>query len=107
MKEWLAESGIDDSRIKTLPGGNWLNFDIPVKDAERLLKTEYNVYQHGVSGQPHIACEEYSLPRHLSEHVDFVLPTVHFDMQVDKRKDKVKKRTVDSYPAAVQPNVGE
>ena len=86
VKQWLTESGIHKDRVSYSPG--WLNFDVSVAEAEKLLKTQYHVYRHGSSGQPHIACEEYSLPQHVSPHVDFITPTVHFDVKVQKPKKK-------------------
>lgn len=35
-----------------------------------------------------IACESYHLPEHVTPHVDFVTPTIHFDAKVQKRTDK-------------------
>jgi len=32
-----------------------------------------------------VACEEYHLPQHISDHVDFVLPSVHFDAKIKRR----------------------
>ena len=32
-----------------------------------------------------LACESYHLPEHLTPHVDFVTPTVHFDAKLSKR----------------------
>ncbi|KAI9626310.1 hypothetical protein KEM48_010562 [Puccinia striiformis f. sp. tritici PST-130] len=46
---------------------------------EKLLDTKYHVYLHEETGQTHIACEDYKLPARLFEHIDIVLPTVHFD----------------------------
>ena len=65
----------------------FLEFDATVDEAESLLNTKYNVYEHTQTGQPHVACEEYSIPAHLKEHVDFVTPTLHFDAKV-KRQEK-------------------
>lgn len=64
----------------------FLEFDASVDEAEELLRTEYNVYYHTKTGQPHVACEEYSIPSHLTEHVDFVYPTVHFDAKVKRER---------------------
>lgn len=84
MKSWLSSAGIARERIKGSQSLTWLNFNATVDEAERLLKTTYHVYQHE-SGQPHVACEEYSIPSHLAEHIDIVYPTVHFDAKVKHR----------------------
>jgi tripeptidyl-peptidase-1 len=103
VKAWLASAGIDGPRVKQSKSLNWLEFSATVDEAEELLKTKYNVYEHE-SGQPHIACEEYSIPAHLQEHVEFVLPTVHFDAKLKARDASedfledlmVEKRSPDS-----------
>jgi tripeptidyl-peptidase-1 len=90
--EWLAASGLSSDKIKLSKGKTWVNFEASVDQAESLLHTKYHVYAHDVTGQPHIACEEYSLPKHLKSHVDFITPTVHFDTPVKGRSDQLKKR---------------
>ena len=84
VKAWLASAGIDEPRVRQSQSLNWLEFSATVDEAEELLKTRYNVYEHE-SGQPHIACEEYSIPAHLQGHVEFVYPTVHFDAKLKAR----------------------
>lgn len=85
VKAWLASAGVSEHRIKQSQSLSWLEFDATVDEAEALLKTTYNVYEHEETGQPHVACEEYSVPSHLKEHVDMVYPTVHFDAKVKPR----------------------
>ena len=91
VRNWLVSSGIESSRISLSRGKNWLNFDASITEVEALLKTEYKVYEHS-TGQAHVACDEYSLPQEISEHVDFIMPTVHFDTKIvgdpEKRKEK-------------------
>ena len=61
--------------------GSWMTFNATASEAESLLKTEYHLYNHD-SGHRHIACEQYSIPEHLTEHIDIVTPTVHFDKRI-------------------------
>ncbi|KAG9312229.1 peptidase S8/S53 domain-containing protein [Chiua virens] len=84
VRDWLLESGIDDHRIKLSTSGGWLEFQATVREAEGLLRTNYNVYRHH-TGTEHVACERYHLPEHLVPHIDFVTPTVHFDTKLTKR----------------------
>ncbi|KAK4545784.1 hypothetical protein LTR36_002738 [Oleoguttula mirabilis] len=84
VKAWLASAGISEHRVKQSQSLNFLEFDATVDEAEDLLKTEYHVYEHE-SGQPHVACDEYSVPSHLKEHIDLVYPTVHFDAKLKPR----------------------
>lgn len=58
---------------------------------ERLLQTEYKIYTH-VSGQDHIACEDYSVPQELSAHVDLIMPTVHFDTKIISNPEQSNKK---------------
>lgn len=70
----------------------WLEFNATADEAEALLRTKYHVYEHE-SGQPHVACTEYSIPSHLKEHIDMVYPTVHFDIKTrpHTRHDPVRR----------------
>ncbi|KAL9599924.1 MAG: hypothetical protein Q9219_003486 [cf. Caloplaca sp. 3 TL-2023] len=94
--QWLTESGIEHSRIELSSGKNWMMFNASIGEVEQLLQTKYHYYTHA-SGQGHIACDEYSVPQSLSKHIDFVMPTVHFDTKIVDRSDeeKLKKRDVD------------
>ena len=39
----------------------------------------------GATNTTPLACESYYLPEHLGSHVDFVTPTIHFDVKLSKR----------------------
>ncbi|PNS18572.1 hypothetical protein CAC42_5111 [Sphaceloma murrayae] len=94
VKEWLASSGIDKGRVTQSNSLSWLHFDASVEEAESLLKTKYHVYEHH-TGQPHVACDEYSLPSHIKKHIDFVTPSVHFDAKIrQRRSDELTKREI-------------
>ncbi|OAX42805.1 hypothetical protein K503DRAFT_766419 [Rhizopogon vinicolor AM-OR11-026] len=84
VRDWLVKSGLASERIRVSPTKGWINVDVTVEEAERLMNTEYHVYTHK-SGQEHVACEAYQLPEHVSSHVDFVLPSVHFDAKIKRR----------------------
>jgi tripeptidyl-peptidase-1 len=36
----------------------------------------------------HVACDEYSVPSHISSHIDFVSPGVHFDAKTKSDTDQ-------------------
>ncbi|KAG1881010.1 peptidase S8/S53 domain-containing protein [Suillus subluteus] len=84
VRDWLVENGLASERIRVSSTKGWINVIVTVKEAERLMNTEYNVYTH-VSGQEHVACEAYHLPEHISTRVDFVLPSVNFDVKLKGR----------------------
>ncbi|KIM96701.1 hypothetical protein OIDMADRAFT_94140, partial [Oidiodendron maius Zn] len=73
---WLNDSGIHTDRHRLSDGLGWLQFDAK---AETLFRTTYHLFEHGRSSTTHVACDEYSVPSHISSHIDFVSPGVHFD----------------------------
>lgn len=84
VRSWLIDSGVEPHRMKLSPTKGWLEVASTVEEAENLLLAEYHVYDHE-TGTKHIACESYHLPEHVTPHVDFVTPTIHFDAKVQKR----------------------
>lgn len=78
VSKWLSEAGISFKQSKGL---NWLDAKVTIEQAEALLKTKYFEYTHE-TGSKHIACEGYSVPEDIRQHIDFVIPTVHFDIKV-------------------------
>ncbi|THV45499.1 hypothetical protein BGAL_0482g00140 [Botrytis galanthina] len=75
--EWLLENGIDASSLRYSSAKDWIHLSIPVKDAERLLDTEYHVYEHEAGGQI-IRTPNWSLPMHLHQYIDAIQPTTSF-----------------------------
>jgi tripeptidyl-peptidase-1 len=69
-------------------GRNWLKVNVTVEEAESLLRTEYHVYTNVQTGNDHLACDDYSVPPHISEHIDFITPTIHFDATVKQKKQR-------------------
>ena len=86
--DWLAETGISPDRVRQSQGLNWLHAEVTVEEAENLLRTKYHRYTHTRTGQAHVACEEYSIPEHIQQHVDFITPTVHFDTKIAPQKKR-------------------
>ncbi|KAI9737674.1 MAG: hypothetical protein M1818_005678 [Claussenomyces sp. TS43310] len=89
--KWLEESGITD--FKQSKGLNWIDAEVTVEEAERLLQTTYHEYEHA-SGKKHVACEHYSVPEEIQEYIDIIVPTLHFDAKVEQPK----KRSIPSKP---------
>lgn len=46
VKEWLASSGIDSSRVVEYENKGWLAFEASVEEAEALLHTVYHEHEH-------------------------------------------------------------
>ncbi|KGQ06545.1 Tripeptidyl-peptidase sed1 [Beauveria bassiana D1-5] len=74
VKQWLIGHGIAEKDIHVNPTKTWITVDTTAGVVEKALKTRYHIYRSTASGQDHIGSEEYSLPNHLLDVVDFVRP---------------------------------
>ena len=92
VKEWLASAGIPLSRISKSQSMGWLNFDLTVAEAEKLLRTDYYIHEHGDSKTVQVAFDDYSVPETIREHVDFITPTLHFDAKIGSSGSDFRKR---------------
>ncbi|KAH7927947.1 subtilisin-like protein [Leucogyrophana mollusca] len=81
VRDWLLQSGVDPARVEVSPGKGWLHVNSTVGEVEGLLRAKYYVYVHD-TGAEHVASESYHLPAHVTPHVDFVTPTIHFDARL-------------------------
>jgi tripeptidyl-peptidase-1 len=103
VRSWLNSSGISSHRISQSAGRGWLDFKATVAEVEQLLKTEYWRYEHD-TGMAHLSCHEYSVPEHITKHIDFITPTLHFDAQVPRKlSDHVKRAKI---PPKIAPGSG-
>lgn len=98
VRAWLASEGIPLDSTSQSVNKQWIQFDAHVEDAERLLKAKYHVWEHGPTGKTNVACDEYSLPGHVQEHVDYVTPGIKLHTVGGKpgrraSEDKLEKRT--------------
>jgi len=57
---WLINSGVDKDQIRVSHSRIWIELNVTVEEAERLLKTEYHIFEHE-SGVKHVG-EPFSLP---------------------------------------------
>ena len=80
VHSWLVDdAGIAAHKIRLNKNGDVMQLNLTIAEAERLLGTEYFVYTDDASGGEHVGCHQgYTLPEHVSKHVDFVWPTVQF-----------------------------
>ncbi|KDQ15077.1 hypothetical protein BOTBODRAFT_32062 [Botryobasidium botryosum FD-172 SS1] len=84
VKDWLREAGLVPHRVKYNHGHGSLTVNMTVSELEELLHAEYDIYEHD-TGALHLACDSYSVPPAVKHHVDFITPTLHFDIQLSKR----------------------
>lgn len=53
VTDWLESEGIDRDRMKLSNSGGWVEINLTVDEAERMLDAEYTVYQH-TYGNEHV-----------------------------------------------------
>lgn len=112
VRTWLVDSGLSEDRVRLSTSGGWLHANVTIEEAERLLGTEYYVYQHSDDEDlEHIAChEKYHLPEQVSKHVEIVTPTLHFDVKprrVPVQVEKLERRSSASSSAANAHAIGQ
>ncbi|KAH9938954.1 subtilisin-like protein [Epithele typhae] len=81
VRTWLvADGSISEDRISLSRCGGWMRVNVTIKEVDLLLGTEYHEYALEGSGRTTITYNgTYSLPAHISPHVDIIAPTLHFD----------------------------
>jgi tripeptidyl-peptidase I len=83
VETWLAAHDLDihstGCGMERSPAGDWISLNVPVRLAEQMLDTQYNVYQHNEDPSNIVVRTlSYSLPRSLHDHIDVVTPTTYF-----------------------------
>ena len=91
VKAWLVSAGVPADTISQSVNKQWIQFDAHVEDAEKLLKTKYHLWEHGPTGKTNVACDEYSLPVDVRDHVDYVTPGIKLSTLGSKSKKPAKR----------------
>ncbi|KAH8089879.1 tripeptidyl peptidase A [Cristinia sonorae] len=91
VTEWLAAHGLHGDLLQRSTAGDSFKVKVPVSVAEKLMKTEYHVWEHSDSGELTIRTTEYSVPSSVHEHIDFIQPTTLFSSPPTPRS--ISKRT--------------
>jgi tripeptidyl-peptidase-1 len=91
IRTWLGASGIAEDKLRLSLNKGWIELNVTVASAERLLDTEYHIYEH-VSGAKQIGCLSYSVPEHISDHVEIIKPTLHFNHRIPEDPARLHKR---------------
>ncbi|KAH8662523.1 peptidase S8/S53 domain-containing protein [Xylariales sp. PMI_506] len=103
VRNWLIQSGVKPSEIKHYQNKGWLSVDLPISKVEDLFRTEYYEVEHG--GKVRLGTDEYHVPAHLAEHIDYINPGVKLSPVVTKRtatRTKAKNRSK-SKPLSLDP----
>jgi len=87
VHEWLLTNGVNE--LDYSPAKDWINIYIDVDSAERLLDTEYSVFQHD-DGSVLVRTSRWSIPSHLHDHVDTIQPTTSFMRTTPKKTDWIQ-----------------
>ncbi|KAI5860527.1 tripeptidyl-peptidase 1 precursor [Durotheca rogersii] len=75
VREWLEANGVKPTAYSSAK--DWITVSLPIRAVERLLDTEYHVYEHNKGGLVARA-PKWSLPHHLHDHIDTIQPTNSF-----------------------------
>ena len=92
VRDWLVSSRISSNRVTQTMSKGWLEFNLPVREAEQLFSTKFYEHQDLTDGTVKIGCDQYFLPEHIAPHVDYVTPGVALSPPLLKRT--VKRESV-------------
>ncbi|KAK7026073.1 hypothetical protein VNI00_015719 [Paramarasmius palmivorus] len=103
IESWLTmHGGITADRIQISRSRGWVELNVTVEEAEKLMKTEYHIYTHE-DGTQQIACTSYHLPQNVIPHVQVVTPTVHFNSVLKSRSRLPSKQNGQTGADSVHP----
>lgn len=88
VRNWLVDSGIPSARISHSENKGWFAFYATAEEAENLLFTEYHEYEDTVTGGIIPACDEYHVPKHVREHIDYISPGIKLLAPPQSHKSK-------------------
>ncbi|RHZ61276.1 Tripeptidyl-peptidase sed1 [Aspergillus turcosus] len=95
VRTWLESEGISPDRISQSSNKQWLQFDASAGEVERLLRTEYYLYEHEGTGKSHIACREYHVPQSVQRHIDYITPGIKLlEVEGVKKARSIEKRNL-------------
>lgn len=73
---WLASQGVPPSAIED--DGDWINFNVPAIDAERILNTQFHIYSNSVNKARRTRTLRYSVPEKVAAYIHMIQPTTRF-----------------------------
>ena len=74
--EWLHFAGVPRTNIGD--EGEWINFVTTVRQAEKLLDTEFYWFRNRHNNAERIRTLQYSVPQPLHQYIDMIQPTTRF-----------------------------
>ncbi|KZV99461.1 family S53 protease [Exidia glandulosa HHB12029] len=88
VNAWLAENGIKTKTVS--PAGDWIEFTLPVKQANELFDADFTVFKHNADGSEAVRTLQYSLPVDLQDKIAVLSPGVSFGAM--SKGPKVKRQ---------------
>lgn len=85
VRQWLVDAGISVKEIVHSDNKQWLAFDASNKQMESLLHTEYHEYEDVKTGGVMPACDQYHVPKHIQQHIDYITPGIKLMAPLDKK----------------------
>lgn len=85
VTKWL-QSALSDRVINLSRSRQWLELNATIAELENLLHTDYHEYKHRLNDRAALGCEEYHVPMHIRDHIDFITPGVMI-LEMRKRVD--------------------
>lgn len=92
IRDWLIQENVNASDIEHSQNKGWLAVDLPTREVERLFLAEYHVLENTRGDLISVGCDEYSVPAHLAEHIDYIRPGVKISAPLKKRRPESRRK---------------
>lgn len=107
VHEWLSSEAVEPSQLTYTPARDWIHLSLPVAQLQRLLDTDFFVFEHK-DGDRIVRAPTWSLPTHLHGHIDTIQPTNSFFRPAGRRStlktvvplEQTAQTSVDQMPDA-------
>lgn len=90
VRNWLTDSGIPTERITHTDNKAWFAFFATASEAEDLLFAEFHEYEDSVTGGVIPACDQYHVPKHVREHIDYISPGIKLMAPVESHSSQLR-----------------
>ena len=65
-----------------------------MEEVEELLVTDFYLWEHSSGAHKDIACDEYHVPAHIQEHIDYVTPGIRMRANGVRKRDFKAKAAI-------------
>jgi len=88
VRNWLINSGIPAQRITHTDNKAWFAFFATAAEAENLMFAEFHEFEDSVTGGVIPACDQYHVPKHIRQHIDYISPGIKLMAPVESHREK-------------------